>query len=163
MRIEDDVMIKATGSESLTTFERELRVIGSIISTIRRTRLKVLARRCTPCHVYLVNLRHGSESFFERDDDALIVCDVVHAGRAAFAVLEPFLADLLDDKIWRAALDVLGFVERFDVGGERFEQGFQRGVVGMLSGLAALQVGLNLRAISVEGICHRKHPGELGW
>lgn len=49
------------------------------------------------------------------------------------------------------------------LGGERFEQGLNRGAVGMLSGLAALQVGLNLREISVEGSCHRKHPGELGW
>jgi hypothetical protein len=49
------------------------------------------------------------------------------------------------------------------LGGERFEQGLNRGAVGVLSGLAALQVGLNLREISVEGSCHRKHPGELGW
>jgi hypothetical protein len=41
------------------------------------------------------------------------------------------------------------------LGGERFEQGLNRGAVGMLSGLAALQVGLNLREISVEGSCHR--------
>jgi hypothetical protein len=37
------------------------------------------------------------------------------------------------------------------LGGERFEQGLNRGAVGVLSGLAALQVGLNLREISVEG------------
>jgi hypothetical protein len=49
------------------------------------------------------------------------------------------------------------------LGGERFEQGLNRGAVGVLSGLAALQVGLNLREISVGGSCHRKHPGELGW
>jgi len=34
------------------------------------------------------------------------------------------------------------------LGSERFEQGLNRGAVGVLSGLAALQVGLNLREIS---------------
>ena len=43
----------------------------------------------------LVNLRHQADGFGQCDDDFLVVSDVVLRERAAFAVFQPFLADLI--------------------------------------------------------------------
>ena len=43
----------------------------------------------------LVDLGHDADRLTEGDDDLLVVGDVVFRERAAFAVLEPFVADLV--------------------------------------------------------------------
>jgi hypothetical protein len=72
-----------------------------------KARLFVLWKR--PAGDDFVDFAHQADGFVERDDDFLVVINVVGGEFAAFAVLEPFFADLIaadlkfPDFLWHAA------------------------------------------------------------